>query len=261
MISAVIWDVDGTIAETERDGHLRAFNQAFSDAGLAWRWSLEQYRTLLRVSGGQERLLHFMSSDATACSLSLFERTHLAQGLHKRKTELYAQLANDGRIGMRPGVARLMHECEQNGVQMGIATTTSRANLDALFPRLLGQHWQDRFVSIVTAQEAPRKKPDPMAYALALLDLNTPPGRVIAVEDSPQGIQAAIAAHLPVLHTTSEFFPAEPGGMQANANCADLDSAVTSPSGASYGVFVNLATLERILEQAECEQVGTGLCN
>jgi HAD superfamily hydrolase (TIGR01509 family) len=251
MLRALVWDVDGTIAETERDGHLRAFNQAFADAQLPWTWTASQYANLLRVSGGVERILHFMFESAACRTYNLLQKKQLAAALHERKTAIFVRLVSEGAIGPRPGVLRLIGECEQHGIAMAVATTTSRANIDALFPGLFGRHWRERFAAIVTAQEAPRKKPDPLVYTLALRSLNLQAYSCVAIEDSPQGIQAAKSAGLAVLHTRSEFFLDLALQLHADASCADLESKVCGPRNQDFGQSVNLATLERILEEAK----------
>jgi phosphoglycolate phosphatase-like HAD superfamily hydrolase len=131
MLKAVLWDVDGTLAETERDGHRVAFNRAFESLGLAWRWDVDRYGELLAVTGGRERILHDMASrpDAPASEAA---REQLARRLHARKTEIYAGIAGHGQLPLRPGVRELMEACLAQGVRMGIATTTSRPNVEAL---------------------------------------------------------------------------------------------------------------------------------
>ena len=122
-LDAVLWDVDGTLAETERDGHRVAFNLAFEDLGLAWRWEPARYGELLHVTGGRERLLYDMVSRTDSPALA-GEREALAQALHIRKNQRYAELVRSARLPLRDGVLSLMHECHERGVRMAIATTT-----------------------------------------------------------------------------------------------------------------------------------------
>jgi HAD superfamily hydrolase (TIGR01509 family) len=204
-LRAVVWDVDGTVAETERDGHRVAFNQAFESIGLDWRWSVADYGPLLQVTGGRERLLHDMAARADAPP-SAAERVALAQELHRRKNAFYAGLVQAGAIAARPGVQRLMDECSAAGVAMAIATTTSGSNVQALFTRLLGPAWRKRFGAVVCAEDAPVKKPDPQAYRLALQGLGLAPGQAFALEDSPAGLAAARAAGVRCGVTRSVYF-------------------------------------------------------
>jgi HAD superfamily hydrolase (TIGR01509 family) len=205
MLRALIWDIDGTVAETERDGHRVAFNRAFTEAGLPWQWDDAAYGRLLRVNGGRDRLLAFMQqrSDAPA---SLPERQALVRQLHPRKNAIYAELVAQGHIAARPGVLRLMAECRCEGVALAIATTTGRANVQALLGQLLGSGWREGFAAVVCAEDAPRKKPDPQAYALALQRLGLPPAQAFAIEDSPDGLRAALAAGLGCGVTRSRYF-------------------------------------------------------
>ncbi len=224
VLRALIWDVDGTLAETERDGHRVAFNQAFSQHGLPWRWDEVTYGRLLQVAGGPERLLHDMRSRADAPS-TLRQRERLARVLHASKTEAYAALVAQGRVALRPGVRRLLDDCERTGIALAIATTTSRSNVHALCSEHLGRDWSDRFRAVVCADDAPRKKPHPMAYLVALQRLGASPSSAMAVEDSPNGLSAATAAGLPTLVTRSAYFADEPFAGCA-ALCDDLNSPV-----------------------------------
>ena len=202
---ALIWDVDGTVAETERDGHRVAFNQAFEAAGLPWRWSVERYGELLQVTGGRERLLHDMTQHADAPPLGA-ERDALARRLHALKNQRYAQLVAQGGIVARPGVLRLMDECARAGVPLAVATTTSRGNVVALFASLFGPAWATRFATVVCAQDAPRKKPHPQVYQLALQRLGLVGADAFALEDSPNGLAAARAAGVACAITRSAYF-------------------------------------------------------
>lgn len=205
MLRALIWDVDGTIAETERDGHLPAFNEAFAALDLPWRWDEAAYAELLHVAGGRERLLHDMAQrkDAPATAAA---RDALARALHRRKNIAYAQRVAQGRIAARPGVMRLVAECRAAGVALAVATTTSRGNVQALFSSLWGPHWPAVFGAVVCGEDVARKKPHPQAYTLALQHLGVAASEAFALEDSPAGLQAARAAGLACGATRSAFF-------------------------------------------------------
>jgi HAD superfamily hydrolase (TIGR01509 family) len=207
LLSAILWDVDGTLAETERDGHLVAFNQAFESLKVPWRWSEERYGELLAVTGGRERLLHDMQYQERAPA-DLEERRSLAVRVHRLKNELYAGIVASGELPLREGVRELMADCERAGVPMGIVTTTSRSNVEALLKTHLGKDWESTFATVVCAEEAPRKKPDPQAYHLALEALRVRSQEAIAMEDSPAGASAAQAAGVPVIVARSYYFAA-----------------------------------------------------
>src|ERR1700682_198200 len=131
MIKAILWDVDGTLAETERDGHLKAFNQAFEAVGLSWRWSEQRYGELLAVAGGRERLLHDMQCRGRG-PIDPDARHALAERVHHLKNELYARIVAGGDLPLREGVRELLDDCERARVQLGIVTTTSRSNVEVL---------------------------------------------------------------------------------------------------------------------------------
>jgi HAD superfamily hydrolase (TIGR01509 family) len=206
VIKAVLWDVDGTLAETERDGHRVAFNQAFAAAGMPWRWSEPRYGELLAVTGGLERLLYDMQSQ-TQAPAEPRAREVLAARLHQLKNEAYARIVGSGALPLREGVGALMEDCERAGVRMGIVTTTGRANVEGLLGVHLGQDWEAKFAVVVAADTAPKKKPDPQAYLLALAALHLRPCEALAIEDSPAGITAAHAVGVPVIVTRSHYFP------------------------------------------------------
>ena len=208
-LRAVLWDVDGTLAETEREGHRIAFNQAFSEHGLDWHWDVPRYGELLSVTGGRERILFDMPfhHDAPA---SAEQRESLALQLHRRKNRIYAELVAQGQVPLRDGVKDLWRSCLRAGVRLGIVTTTSRANVEALLGRHLGPDWSDRFACVICGEDVQAKKPDPEAYRLALQRLQLSAGQVIAVEDSPIGLRAADAAGIATVVTPSTYFPDDP---------------------------------------------------
>jgi HAD superfamily hydrolase (TIGR01509 family) len=204
-IRALLWDVDGTLAETERDGHRVAFNQAFEDAGLPWRWDEARYGELLGITGGRERILYDMRERGDAPGTG-GEREALARDLHARKNRIYGEIVRQGRVSLRPGVMALLDETEQAGLRSAIVTTTSRVNVDALLGVHLGPRWQRRFAAVVCGEDVQSKKPDPQAYLLALQTLKLGPLQCVAIEDSPGGVAAARAAEIPVIVPLSAYF-------------------------------------------------------
>lgn len=205
MLKAILWDVDGTLAETERDGHLVAMNTAFAEFDVPWRWSEQRYGELLRVAGGYERLLFDMQSQPLAPA-STTEREALARRIHVRKNQLYTQRVDSGALPLRPGVRALFDECTASGVQMAIVTTTSQGNVAALLQSHLGSGWRARFAAVVCAEDAPAKKPDPLAYRIALERLQLDAQQTVAMEDSAMGLTAATALGIPVVITRSLYF-------------------------------------------------------
>jgi HAD superfamily hydrolase (TIGR01509 family) len=208
-LEAVLWDVDGTLAETERDGHLVAFNAAFEELGMPWRWDERRYGELLRVAGGFERLLFDMESQPLA-PVSQDERSALARRIHALKNRRYAERVASGALPLRAGVRELFDECAAEGVLMAIVTTTSRGNVQALLSAQVGTDWESRFAAVVSAEDAPAKKPDPLAYRLVLERLQLRAEQTVAIEDSAMGLAAATAVGIPVVITRSRYFADDP---------------------------------------------------
>jgi len=188
-LAALIFDVDGTLAETE-EVHRESFNAAFVAAGLDWRWDRPLYRSLLKVSGGRERLRAYAPDASDA----------LIADLHQAKTAHYTRMVREGALSFRPGIEPLIEQASDEGLKMALATTTSRANIDAL----LGERcaWFD---VIVCGEDTPRKKPDPSVYHLVQERLGLPAARCLVIEDSAHGVQAARGAGLDVVVTESVY--------------------------------------------------------
>ena len=197
-LKAIIWDVDGTLAETE-EAHRRAFNQAFAEAGLPWHWSEADCAALLTTTGGRERIARFMAEIGLAPDLAL------VAALHPRKNAIYADLLAAGAILPRPGVLRLIGEARVRGITLAIATTTSRANLEELLRHSFGPDAEGWFPVIVAGEDVRAKKPDPEAYRQALIGLALEPGDCIAIEDSQNGLLAARACALTTVITPSRY--------------------------------------------------------
>jgi HAD superfamily hydrolase (TIGR01509 family) len=198
---ALVFDVDGTMAETE-EVHRRAFNDAFARAGLNWYWDQATYGQLLRVAGGKERIRAFAMRKRT---MPLLSNREIAE-LHRIKTARYAELIATGGCPLRPGVEALLRKARQRSQRIAIATTTSRANIDALLSIALGDDWVEWFETIVAGDDVREKKPAPDVYLMMLARLSLPAQRCIAIEDSRNGLLAASRAGIPVLFTRSAYF-------------------------------------------------------
>ena len=204
-LKALIFDVDGTLADTE-SAHMAAFNQAFAELGLDWVWTDDMYLELLHVSGGKERILHYwqqrdpaiLQADAPALQAQV-------NRLHALKTVAYEQAVNRGAVRLRPGVLNLIDEARQAGLQLAIATTTSPANIAALLRHAMGADWRLNFSAIGDAGTAPIKKPHPQVYLQVLDALKLPAAQCLALEDSSNGLQAAMAAGIATIITPNPF--------------------------------------------------------
>jgi HAD superfamily hydrolase (TIGR01509 family) len=205
MLQALVFDVDGTLADTE-DAHLAAFNRAFVDEGLDWHWSREAYVDLLRISGGKERMLHYWHSRAPeVLELEPGAQQALVDRLHESKTAYYEAAVQAGEVHWRPGVLDLLDEVRRAGLGLGIATTTSPGNVAALLRSALGSDWRRCFGAVADAGNAPRKKPHPQAYIRALSELGVDSTQALAFEDSANGLQAAMAAGVATVVTPNPF--------------------------------------------------------
>ena len=203
-LQALIFDVDGTLADTEL-AHLAAFNQAFAQEDIGWQWDVPLYTQLLEVSGGKERMLHYwrqVRPDVT--DLGNGVQATVAR-LHELKTAAYEQAVHDGAVQLRPGVLKLIEAAHAEGLRLAIATTTSAVNIVALLRRAIGPDWQRFFTVVEDASTAPRKKPDPMVYQQTLARLAVPAAACLAFEDSANGLMAARTAKLATIVTPNDF--------------------------------------------------------
>jgi HAD superfamily hydrolase (TIGR01509 family) len=197
----LIFDVDGTLAETEGI-HRRAFNAAFLECGLDWYWDRGTYKKLLRVTGGKERIRAFGRMQSPARLLS---DAQLAE-LHRLKTRHYCRLIAQHTCRLRPGVETLIRSAVARGQTLAIATTTTLANVDALLAVALHGNWRDLFAALVAGDDVASKKPAPNVYLEVLTRLERAAGECIAIEDSANGLKAAASAGIPTLISRSEYF-------------------------------------------------------
>jgi len=196
-LKALIFDVDGTLAETEEQ-HRLAFNAAFHDAGLPYQWSVDRYRELLGVTGGKQRMAAFFAGIGDTTSPAAIAE------LHRAKNRIYAEAVADGQVRLRTGIARLLMEAREAGLRLAIATTTSRENLLALLHATMGSAHRI-FEVMVTGEDVAVLKPDPEVYLKALTQLGLPAENCLAFEDSVVGLESATRAGLRTVVTPSLY--------------------------------------------------------
>jgi HAD superfamily hydrolase (TIGR01509 family) len=204
-LQALIFDVDGTLADTE-SAHLAAFNHAFEEQGMDWHWDEALYTRLLEISGGKERMLHYWKQvhpDMKDIDGSGLRDT--IDHLHALKTAAYEAGVQSGAVQLRPGVLSLIQHAHQQGLRLAIATTTSPVNIAVLLRNAIGPDWKDLFVVIEDASTAPKKKPHPQVYVQTLAPLGLPSSACLAIEDSANGLRAAVSAGLKTIITRNQF--------------------------------------------------------
>ena len=204
LLEALIFDVDGTLADTERDGHRLAFNAAFSEFGLDWVWDVPTYGKLLAVTGGKERMRHYVDS-MRPDYVKTQDFGDLVAQLHRAKTRHYTALLAQGGIPLRPGVKRLLDEARVQGLRLAIATTTTPENVTALLDHSLALGSSAWFEHIGAGDIVPTKKPAPDIYAWVLQQMGLKPAQCLAFEDSENGMRSSVAAGLKTIVTINDY--------------------------------------------------------
>ena len=205
MLNALIFDVDGTMADTE-SAHRAAFNKAFAEVGREWEWDVPTYTKLLEVSGGKERILHYwkqVQPDLTDIGGTAMDDA--VEHMHAIKTAAYESAVQEGAVQLRPGILNLLQSAHEAGLQLAIATTTSPVNIAALLRGAIGADWAQMFAVVEDASTAPNKKPHPQVYLQTLSRLKLPAAQCLAFEDSHNGLQSAMSAGLATIITPNSF--------------------------------------------------------
>jgi HAD superfamily hydrolase (TIGR01509 family) len=201
-IKAVFFDQDGVIIDTERDGHRVSFNMTFKEFGFTDEWDVEYYHELLQVGGGKERMKHHWKTKGFSKPLTEEEIDNLVKEMHKRKTALFVELIETGKLPLRPGIHRFMKEAMQAGLKLAVTTTSNEKAAKAVTENALSDI---KFDLVIAGDMVSKKKPDPEIYTMALSKFGLSPDEAFVVEDSKNGLAAAKAAELKTIVTTNYY--------------------------------------------------------
>jgi len=209
MNKALIFDCDGVLADTERDGHLVAFNQMWREHGVDWQWSLEQYAEKVKIGGGKERMFSLRQDEDFRAVYPVPESEeawwNIVTGWHKRKSAIYKELISSGAIPGRPGIKRLAEAALANGWLLAVGSTSAIASVEAVLYQVMGVELASQFAGVFAGDMVKAKKPAPDIYNLAIAQLNLDPANCIVVEDSRNGLLAATAAGISCIVTYNDL--------------------------------------------------------
>ncbi|MCU1549155.1 MAG: Haloacid dehalogenase [Arthrobacter sp.] len=261
---ALIFDCDGVLADTEQHGHLPAFNRTFADFNVPVQWSVEEYAEKVKIGGGKERMRSILTPDVAA-SLGLKDDAAVDQAIlawHQRKTAVYKELVASGVLPARPGIARIAQEAHDAGWTLAVASTSAEPAVRAVLTHAVGDELAKHF-AVFAGDVVPQKKPAPDIYLLALTELNLDRDDAVVVEDSANGLRAALGAGLRTLVTVSGFTREEdftgaslvvsslgdPADAGDAADPGEAAEVLANPAGVDVPGAVTLATLQAILAQ------------
>ena len=235
-LKALIFDCDGVLVDTERDGHRVAFNRAFAEKGYSFQWDVTLYGELLKIAGGKERMRAYFEKNGWPENES--DKDTLIKELHKRKTDLYMQIIESGQLPLRSGVKRLMDEAIEAGIALAVCSTSNERAVNLVVERLLGTERKSKFSAILAGDVVSNKKPDPEIYNLAKERLNLDPLECVVVEDSRNGLLAAKGAGMICIVTTN--------GYTAEEDFSEADMVV-SELGEPPNIKINMEMLKQIV--------------
>jgi HAD superfamily hydrolase (TIGR01509 family) len=261
-MTTLIFDCDGVLADTERFGHLPAFNRTFEEEGLPVRWSEADYAEKLKIGGGKERMASLLTED--------FVRQHglpsdpegqkeLLQRWHKRKTAAYKELVAAGVMPARPGIARIIDDALAAGWTVAVASTSAQESVRAVLEHAVGEE-QAASIEVFAGDVVPAKKPDPAIYRLALERTGSTPQETLVVEDSRNGVLAAVGAGLRCVVTVSSFTEDEDFSeavlvVTSLGDPGEPTRVLANRSPARPGDFITLDDLQACLEVPTPQEV------
>lgn len=237
MIKALIFDCDGVLVDTERDGHRVAFNRAFAEKGFDFTWSEHSYGLLLRVAGGKERMRFFFNSRGWPAELA--DRDEFIKELHRLKTKLFMEIIESGELALRPGVVRLVDEAIAENLSLAVCSTSNERAVNLIVEKLLGRGRKANFKTILAGDIVSKKKPDPEIYHLALEHLGLEARECVVIEDSRNGLLAAKAAGMHCVVTTN--------GYTVEEDFSESDMVV-SALGDPPDVQIDLAIISKVVK-------------
>ncbi len=238
MTAALIFDCDGVLADTERYGHLPAFNQMFAEFGVPVQWSEQEYAVKLKIGGGKERMASLLTPEFVAAAglpTGVDEQRALVTQWHTRKTEIYTQMIAGGQLPARPGVRRLAAEAAEAGWHLAVASTSAEPSVRAVLEHVVGTEAARQFL-VLAGDVVPAKKPAPDIYLLALERLDIPAAQALVIEDSKNGLNAAAAANITCVVTVNDYTRDEDF-----EEAALVVSSLGDPQGERTHVIKNLA--------------------
>ncbi len=257
---ALIFDCDGVLADTERDGHLPAFNAAFAEAGLPVRWSEDDYADKLKIGGGKERIAAVFTPelDEVIGVSTDAERANWIQQLHQRKTAYFTRRVSDGLLPARPGIHRVIDEALRAGWTVAVASTSAEASVRAVLRHVAGDDNYAR-CAVFAGDVVAAKKPAPDIYLKVLDDLGLDPAQCVVVEDSGIGVAAAVAAGLTTVVTISSFTGGDDftGAALVLSDLGDPGAPPTvraAPAGVQPSGMVTLDDLAALITAAHSQE-------
>jgi HAD superfamily hydrolase (TIGR01509 family) len=236
-VSALVFDCDGVLADTERDGHRPAFNQTFREFGLPVEWSEEEYAVKLQIAGGKERMASLLTREFVAANGlpedSAGQAAEVARW-HKRKTAIYTEMVAAGKLPPRPGIRRIITAAQDDGWKLAVASTSAEASVRAILERAAGPERAARFDVVLAGDVVEHKKPAPDIYLMALERLHVPAAETLVIEDSRNGLLAATAAGLRCVMTVNGYTEEED-----SSEAILVVSSLGDPDGERTRLIVN----------------------